>query len=116
MKTLLESLKKVAAEHPETRKVLLPLIKEAVSCGEHGKIAALDPIIKRIGDLVKGKKLVDLRKPLETIFPKKAIDFSFEVGGHFTVKYKGKTIILVNKKYADDPDLVVDDIAIGFAK
>ena len=29
-------------------------------------------------------------------------------------KYKGKTIVIVNKKYADDAELIVGEIAIGF--
>jgi len=100
-------LTKVANEHPETRAFIVPLLKR-------DKIAGVDPIIQQIGKLIKGKKLVDLRGPLETMFPKKAIDFTFMGGAHFTIKYKGKKIVLVNKKYVDDPELVVDDIAIGY--
>jgi hypothetical protein len=81
---------------------------------EEGKTAAADATIKQIGELVKGKKLVDLRKPLEGMFPKKSIDFAFEGGAHYTIKHKGKTILIVNEKYADNPDLVVDGIAIGY--
>jgi len=75
---------------------------------------AADATIKQIGELVKGKKLVDLRKPLEGMFPKKSINFAFEGGAHYTIKHKGKTILIVNEKYADNPDLVVDGIAIGY--
>lgn len=81
------------------------------------KLASTDPIIEKIGDIVKtGKNLVDLRKPLEQIFNKKDIDFSFMPVAHFRIKYKGKVIVIVNKKYADDIDLEVDDIAIGYEK
>jgi hypothetical protein len=61
-----------------------------------------------------GAKLMSLRKPLESIFPKKDVDFVLSPVAHFRIKYKGKTIILVNKKYADDAEEIVNDIAIGY--
>jgi|TARA_R100000049_G_C1953290_1_gene103235 hypothetical protein len=72
--------------------------------------------IQQIADLVKssGKKLVDLRTPLATIFKKNDIDFVFSPVAHFRIKSKGKTIVLVNKKYADKAEEIVGDIAIGF--
>ncbi len=61
-----------------------------------------------------GAKLMSLRKPLESIFSKKDVDFVLSPVAHFRIKYKGKTIILVNKKYADDAEEIVNDIAIGY--
>jgi len=60
---------------------------------------------------------VDLRKPIEGIFAKKDIEFSFSPVPHFYIKHGGKKIIIVNKKYAegDEATIVVDDIAIGYS-
>jgi len=77
---------------------------------------AKDEIISKIAAEagVPGAKLMSLRRPLESIFPKKDIDFVLSPVPHYRIKYKGKTIILVNKKYADDADEVVNNIAIGY--
>ena len=73
-------------------------------------------IISKVAEIAGnlGAKLVDLRKPLETLFNKKDIDFVMSPIPHFRIKHKGKTIILVNKKYADDADEIVNNIAIGY--
>ena len=71
-------------------------------------------MIKHIADTIKGENLVDLRKPLESIFQKKEIDFTFSPVAHYRIKYKGKTIIIVNKKYANKAEEIVGSIAIGF--
>lgn len=75
-----------------------------------------NPEITKVTELVKksGQKLVGLRKPLESIFKKKDIDFVMSPIPHFRIKSKGKTIILVNKKYADDAEDIVGEIAIGY--
>jgi len=78
------------------------------------KVIEADSIFQKIADTVKGKALVDMRKPLEAIFPKKDIDFTFSPVPHFRIKYKGKTLIIVNKKYADKAALEFDKYAIGF--
>lgn len=74
-----------------------------------------DPEILKIKNLiVSGKKLMDLRKPMENIFPKKDIDFAMEPVAHFRIKTKKGTLIIVNKKYADDSDMIVGELAIGY--
>lgn len=74
--------------------------------------AATDEIFKKIEEEIKGKSLMNLK--LETIFPKKDISFSFSPEAHYQIKYKGKTIVIVNKKYADDAELIVGEMAIGY--
>lgn len=75
-----------------------------------------DDIISRVAAIAgeAGAKLMSLRKPLESIFSKKDVDFVLSPLAHFRIKYKGKTIILVNKKYADNAEEIVNDIAIGY--
>lgn len=80
------------------------------------KIEEATDNIQKIGDIVKetNKKLVDLRPFLEKIFKKKDIDFVFSPVAHFRIKEGKNTIVIVNKKYADDAELIVNDIAIGY--
>jgi len=73
-----------------------------------------DDILNKIGDIAKTTKLVSMRKPLEQIFKKRDIDFSFQPVPHFRINYKGKTILIVNKKYADEAELVIGSTAIGY--
>ena len=75
-----------------------------------------EDIIKQVAKLVKTSKkpLVDLRKPLESIFRKKDIDFALSPIVHFRIKTPKGILILVNKKYADDAEEIVDEIAIGY--
>jgi len=75
---------------------------------------SVDPTISKIASTVSGKNIVDMRKPLESIFTKKDIDFVFSPVPHFRIKHKGKTIVIVNKKYADDAELIQGDVAIGY--
>jgi len=75
---------------------------------------ASDPIFKEVEKAIKGQKLLSIRKSLETIFPKKSIDFSFSPQAHYRIKHKGKTLVIVSKKYADDAELIVDDMALGY--
>ncbi len=72
--------------------------------------------VQRVADLIKetGKSMMDLRKPLETIFKKKDIDFVFSPVAHFRIKDGGKTLIIVNKKYADEAEATVGELAIGY--
>jgi len=74
----------------------------------------VDPTIEKVGEIAKNTDLVSMRKPLENIFNKKDIDFSMDPIPHFRIKYKGKTLVIVNKKYADNAELVVNDKAIGY--
>lgn len=77
---------------------------------------ATDKTISSIATIVKGKKLVDLREPLEKsgLFKKKDIDFVLSPMPMFVIKSKGKKIIITSKKNTDDADIVVGDIAIGY--
>lgn len=84
-------------------------IKELAGLNE-----GVDPTVQKVADLAKGKTLVNMRKPLEGIFKKKDIDFVMSPIPHFRIKYKGKTLILVHKKYADNADAIEGEIAIGF--
>lgn len=73
--------------------------------------------IKKVADLLKGDSkmtMMNLRKPLESIFNKKNIDFALSPIAHFRIKDKGKTLIIVNKKYADKAEEIVGEYAIGF--
>jgi len=76
--------------------------------------AVADKDIQKIAKITVGKKLVDLRPLLETIFKKKAIDFVFSPVAHFRIKTSKGTIVIVNKKYADKAEKIVDEIAIGY--
>lgn len=73
-----------------------------------------DPILSKISQLAKSQNLMGMRKNLEKIFNKKNIDFVMEPVPHFRIKYNGKTIIIVNKKYVDDAEIIVGNIAIGY--
>lgn len=73
-----------------------------------------DNTLNKIGSIAKKKNLVDMRGELEKIFKKKDIDFSFSPVAHFRIKHKGKTIIIVNKKYAEGGELIVGKISIGY--
>ena len=73
-----------------------------------------DPIINKIGDIAKTTDLMSMRKELEKIFKKKDIDFVTSPMAHFRIKSGGKTLIIVNKKYADNAELIVGDKAIGY--
>jgi len=75
---------------------------------------ATDPIIAKVGEIAKDNALMSMRKPLEAIFKKKDIDFVMSPVAHFRIKHGGKTLVIVNKKYADDAELVVGDKAIGY--
>ena len=74
---------------------------------------ATDPIITKVGEIAKKYDLVAMRKPLEGIFKKKDIDFVMSPVAHFRIKHGGKTLVIVNKKYADDAELIVGEKAIG---
>lgn len=77
---------------------------------------AKDTTINDIARAIKTEKLplIDLRKILDPMFGKKNVYFSMSRPTHFRIKTKGKTIIIVNKSSADNPDAVVGTIAIGY--
>ncbi len=68
--------------------------------------------LDQIADIVKNNKFLDLRKDL--LRAKFKVDFVFSPVPHYRIKSGGKTIVIVNKKYADKADKIVGDIAIGF--
>lgn len=74
----------------------------------------VDPIIKQVGDVVKGKKLLSIRGDLEKIFKKRDVDFVTSPIPAYMIKHKGKILVITNKKNVDDADLIVGDMAIGF--
>jgi len=85
-----------------------------VKSGSIIKVAEGD-VISKIAEIIEsGKSLMDLRKPLESIFPAKDIDFVLSPVAHYRIKDGKKTLIIVNKKYADDAEQVVGELAIGY--
>jgi hypothetical protein len=71
-------------------------------------------VVKVAGIIKGGVALMGLRTPLEGIFNKKDIDFVLSPVAHFRIKTKKGTLIIVNKKYADDAEEVVGELAIGY--
>lgn len=74
----------------------------------------VDPKLESIAKIIKGKALMDLSKPLESIFKKKDINFVLSPIAHYRIKDGSKTLIIVNKRYADKAEIVQDDLAIGY--
>ena len=58
--------------------------------------------------------LMGLRTHLETIFSKRDIDFSFDPVPHFRIKVHEGIILIVNKKYVDNPKTIIGEIAIDY--
>ena len=72
--------------------------------------------IKKLKDVVSsGKDLVSLRDPIKNAGFKN-VDFSFQPVPHFSIKKGSKTFYILNKKYADDYDWVVGNIAGGVSE
>lgn len=88
---------------------LRQIIKEELQ-----KLNEVDDVIQQIGNIANVKDMMSMRKDLEKIFNKKSIDFALSPIAHWRIKHNGKTIIIVNKKYADDADLTVGPYAIGY--
>jgi len=98
-----------------TDEIKVAALKKISKIAKKYVLCASDPVIQQVGDAIKGKSLMDLRPVLEKIFPKKDIDFTHVGASHFRIKYKGKTLMIVNKKYVDGkPELIVDELAIGY--
>lgn len=72
------------------------------------KIDEVVEVIKETGDMMS------LRTPLEGIFKKSEIDFAVSPIAHFRIKTGGKTLIIVNKKYAEDAEAIEGALAIGY--
>ena len=75
---------------------------------------ASDTMIEKVGEIAKTTSMMNMRKKLETLFKKKDVDFVLSPIAHYRIKYNGKTLIIVNKKYADDAELTVGEYAIGY--
>lgn len=76
--------------------------------------------IQKIAELAseEGVTLTNFRPKLETLFPKKSIDFDFVMGGgYFKIASPdgGKPILVASASAceADDDDLVVGSMVIG---
>ena len=87
----------------EQNDIVLESIKEAA-----------DPILTKIGKIAKTKPLVQMGDDLDALFGEKNVSASYSPQFHFRIKYKGKTIMVINKKYVDDAELIVSDKAIGY--
>jgi len=100
----------------ELRKIIREMISGANKNKEIGQLSSKssDPIIDKIGDIAKTTTLMNMRKPLEKLFKMKDIDFALSPIAHFRIKHKGKMLIIVNKKYADDAELTVGNLSIGY--
>lgn len=61
---------------------------------------------------------MSLRKPLEDmgVFKKNDIDFVTSPVASWMIKYKGDTIVILNKKYVNKPDVEVGDLALGILR
>jgi len=75
---------------------------------------ASDPKLDAIAKAIKGKSLMSLRDPLNKMFKKKDVDYVNSPMPMFIIKSGGKKIVIANKKYADDADMIVGDLAIGY--
>lgn len=74
----------------------------------------MDNEIQKIAKIMEGKTLMELRNELEELFHKKNIDFLLSPIAHFRIKSNGKTILICNKKYAENPSTIVGELAIGY--
>jgi hypothetical protein len=108
---------KVAARITELRRTMM-LGEQA---DDEKKIAFTespnDPAIKAIAAAIKGKDFGSWKSAIEKIgmFKKNDISSGFSPVPHVLVKHKGKKIAIVNKKYADNADVIVDGtIAVGY--
>lgn len=71
--------------------------------------------MKKIAELAEGQSLIGLGDKLKPVFGDKNCSFQTEPVPHHTIKSPdgGKDIMVVNAQYADGPDHVVGDMAIG---
>ena len=71
--------------------------------------------ISKVVDIIKKEgNMMSLRTPLEGVFKKKDIDFVMSPVAHFRIKDNGKTLIIVNKKYADKAEATEGELAVGY--
>jgi len=94
---------RLAYENPELRSHLLPLLKQA-----DGDLDKLKEAVKAAGSYMNvGRELKKL-----------GIKFTSTLGegpipAHYVATLGGKKYGIINKKYADDPDFVIGEIAVG---
>lgn len=82
---------------------LKDLLKEAMSSQDKEKIK----------QIIKTNKFLSLRDPLKKAGFK--VDFQFSPVAHYNVKKGSSTVLIVNKKYADDYEFEYNGIAMGDA-
>jgi len=74
-----------------------------------------DKTLEEIGKAIEGTPLTSCGPILDKLFGAKNVTASFSPQYHFVIKDKGKKIVLINKKYVSDAELIVDDnIAVGY--
>ena len=101
MKVNKKELKRIIQE--EYQKVLADYISEAAPSGA-------DPV-EIIGSLINQHGFLNVREPLEQMGFK--VDFVTSPMAMYLLEKDGVKFAALNKKYAEDPGLVVGDIAIG---
>ncbi len=71
--------------------------------------------IQSVAKIIKDEQsLMSLRTSLEGIFKSKDIDFVLSPVAHYRISDNGKILVIVNKKYADEAEMVVGELAIGY--
>jgi len=79
------------------------------------RLSEEDSILQKVADAIRyTSAMMSMRKPLEKIFKKKDIDYSHSPFPHFMIKHGGKKIVIINKQYVTDPEVIVGEYAIGF--
>ena len=74
-----------------------------------------DKTLEDIGKAIEGTALTSVGPILDDMFGKKNVKASFSPQYHFMINNKGKKIVLINRKYVDGAELIVDgDIAVGY--
>lgn len=70
----------------------------------------IDTVAKIAGE----KSLMGMGGDLENAFGKKNVSFSLSPMAHYRIKVGGKTLIVVNKRYAEEAEKEVGELAIGY--
>lgn len=71
-------------------------------------------IIGIVGQLSLGHTLMSVGHGLKEFFGKNNVNFSLSPMAYYRITINGKVIIIVNKKYAEEAELIVNNIAIGY--
>ena len=67
-----------------------------------------------IASIIDDTGFMGMRDRLNVMFDKKCVDFMNQPVCHWRIKHDGRTIIIVNKKYADEPELIHGEFALGY--